>query len=428
MIAGKYIPSYFEIHIPTNSKLDSIATLPDDLQGIFFHEYLHYLQNIATTFGLNKTWQAFDRIRQIISKVQKTDGEIIIPLSADLVEEERVFLEVMGDIAGSKDLNINTERTIITITAINEVEKESLKKVKPDATVPFIQLLIENAEGKKAEYWLGETAISETMVYLAERKFYDLPPARSFPYEAGYHVAKRIYPPATDHEILFALCDIALMHPYPGYAFYSLLMELKKEEFKFSTTEELYPFGYKLFARTGWDIWRTFRESKEGIQKILDIVYGHPAFEATKIWLQTIIELGYTTRMDKEYFMLAIFRDKIGLGLELGKLKEQLGGPNCINNKHERFLSVPKTINDQIHNIHPSQLIILWQIHNYLLMGETNKKCRLTEICNSSEPKIRVDDTCSSSPWEKSRQEELCPYGAAWLVYGFNKKNFVHKG
>lgn len=424
MVAG-YMPSYFQVHIPTDLPLDSPATLPVEVQGLFFHEYLHYLQNITTTSGLSRTWQTYDRIRQVISKVQHMEGEIVNPLPAEVVKEERIFWNVMKEISGGKDIPIESQDTILSVREINLVESSFMQEAKPDTYVPFVQLKVENTFGQKCDYWLGETAISESMVYLAERKFFDLPVANPFPYEVARYVAEFLLPEAAAPEILFTLCDISLMHPYPGFAFYTLLTSLRKDGVKLIEAEILYDFGYRLFSKLRWNFWGHFRDSSESIQRVLDILYNHEVFEDTKVWLQTIIELGCNLRQNSDLFLLNIFRDDRGLGRVLGEIKMQVGGPNCINNLHDRYMSVPAQLTDHILDIHPSQLIILWQLHDFLLMG--TKLCRLIDICRTSKPPVPVDENCKISPWERSKSEPLCPYGAAWRVYGFDKLKFVRK-
>ena len=49
---GFYEPSLFHIHLAYDVKLDEWKNWPDEVLFTFFHEYIHFLQDLTTTSGL----------------------------------------------------------------------------------------------------------------------------------------------------------------------------------------------------------------------------------------------------------------------------------------------------------------------------------------------------------------------------------------
>src|SRR5574338_1557999 len=79
-VRGQYEISFFSITLHILDDLDSIQKLPENKQKLFFLEYLHFIQDITTVFGINSAWNQFDQIRQAISNLQLKKGVISLPI------------------------------------------------------------------------------------------------------------------------------------------------------------------------------------------------------------------------------------------------------------------------------------------------------------------------------------------------------------
>src|SRR5664280_2340035 len=51
-LRGYYSPSFFKMGISVFERLDNVELLPDGPKSTFFHEYIHFLQDVSTTYGL----------------------------------------------------------------------------------------------------------------------------------------------------------------------------------------------------------------------------------------------------------------------------------------------------------------------------------------------------------------------------------------
>ena len=49
---GLYTTHFFKMHVETPSSLEDLSSLDPRAAGTFAHEYLHFLQDISTPFGL----------------------------------------------------------------------------------------------------------------------------------------------------------------------------------------------------------------------------------------------------------------------------------------------------------------------------------------------------------------------------------------
>jgi hypothetical protein len=424
MALGYYLPSYFEIRIDTDQDLKSIAELPEREQGLYFHEYCHFLQDVTTTFGVLKTWNAYDRLRQLIYSVKQQTGEIEIPLKNDAQKQQQEYIDFLDRLVGNHGAGHPLIGNKYEISNIQLVDDKAIETIVPGLIAQHVHLNLHHSDiPVDKTYRFGERAISESMVYLVESKFYALPEPEKYPYKAASAVCEFVYPPfARNSELVFALCDVALMHPLPGWAFYKILSKIKDEGLTPAQGEEVIDIGFIFYRELGWDIKGQFEKAKEGIFHVTANLYAHEHFKPTLTWLHTVVENGYQLRMRYPYFFLGIYRDIVSLGQHMTLAWINLGGPHCINKVFQRNMKVPNGLEDIQDRIHPQHLRIAWQLNKYLLEGLV--ACKLQNVCSNSFPNV-VDERCENHPWERVKDELGCPYAVAWVLYGFDQKKFV---
>ena len=52
-VSGFYEPSFFRLHIETDNSIENINNLNDRDFSTFLHEYIHFIQDTTTYYGLN---------------------------------------------------------------------------------------------------------------------------------------------------------------------------------------------------------------------------------------------------------------------------------------------------------------------------------------------------------------------------------------
>ena len=55
-ILGYYVPAFFEMHVDTDADDLTINKLKPFEMTVLFHEYIHFLQDFATYYGLNRIY------------------------------------------------------------------------------------------------------------------------------------------------------------------------------------------------------------------------------------------------------------------------------------------------------------------------------------------------------------------------------------
>ncbi len=428
---GKYLTSFLEIYVNTQQELNNLAELQPEHQGTYYHEYLHYIQDITTCSGLSKIWHCFDGFRQLVASIQSQEiTDVEVPLTgetADLQKENRKFHET---IRGSGQINGVTPEVADTYRIVNvELQDDArIPELFPDSSAQKIMLNLSSQGRNDKVFTFGEAAISETMAYLIERKFYpDLNQLPKYPYQVAHDFVEFCYPELLgNHENLFALCDISLLHNLPGWAFYQIMNEMKKSKFTPNDSREVVNYGYQFYETIKWDFTNYMRIADESVQHISSQLFQNPHFGQTKLLLQASIERGRILRESCPYAVLDIYKSDTALSHSFFKVFDFLGGPHAINFNGDRVVRVPSGLDMIFTNVHPQHFRVIWQLHKFLTEGE--RSCSLQKICLASNNSVNVDDRCEDFPWKRAQDDMGCPYASFWAMYGFHLKNFYLDG
>lgn len=425
-VYGTYVPCYLLINLKqTDTALDSIDNIDERDQRVFFHEYTHFLQNIAGGFGHSHIWQTYDKLRQIISDLQKNEAnEISIPLKNPVIDHQELMENILGTMEGSYSIRNGVDDNTAFVPNANLYIDESFKKIQPDKQVHFLNLQIEDDKGRKTNYSFGESAVSETMAYLMESKMFGEQNVANFPYKSCQKVAGYLGTNLTDNrEWLFALCDMAMLSNYPGMAFYTILLDMHHANFIPEQTEQIYEFGETAMKNRGWDIWGNFETNKIGAIYVIKELFKDPIFEDTLRWFIYIIETGFNYRKANPYFMLNLYREPSPFAGSWEEINKTFGTPQLHNAKDDRYFQAPASLKDREEMIEPLFLLSLKQIQNTLYEGVY--KCDLLECCRNAKIGPETDYRCVTEPWARASDEKICAYGAQWLLFGLARKKVV---
>jgi hypothetical protein len=126
---GKYLTSFLEIFINTDKELNNLALLEPGEQGAYFHEYLHYIQDITTCSGLSKIWNSFDRFRRLVASIQRPEiTEVFVPLEGALADEQRANINFLKELRGSGQI-IGIGPEVADTYRISEIEFQDDPKI-----------------------------------------------------------------------------------------------------------------------------------------------------------------------------------------------------------------------------------------------------------------------------------------------------------
>jgi hypothetical protein len=420
-VFGSYVPSYLLIKIQIPDSLANITNLAKVDQAVFLHEYTHFLQNISGGFGHAHIWNTYDQLRQLLSDEQMNPAdEIKIPIRNEVATRQRLFMKTLRTVSGNKFVPDGIDDKTALVSSVKLVKDADFEKLNPGSNIWFLNLRLRDNKNNVADYLFGDTAVSETMAYLMEKKFFGGEEINNFPYRSCQKLGEWMGTTLLENdEWLFALCDVAMLTSYPGRMFYQILLEMYQRDFLPDVAEHIYDYGLRLMYQNGWRVWDDFENNKNGAKIVLSDLIQHPIFIETVEWFKYILESGYQSRINNQYFMLELYRAADPYSGMWKNVMAQFGTPQIHNALGERFFSAPIELKKLEEKIEPLFLLSLQQINNTLMFGQAH--CDLYRCCEKA-PNIEEDERCKTAPWERAKDEKKCAYGSLWKLYDFAKK------
>lgn len=426
---GLYNPSFFKITLKTGEELpkeDSENPLVSEITGAaFLHEYIHFLQDITTSSGLNNFCYIVDYIKWI-NYLYRTEDVLYPPYhpsSSEMpyLKENALFRDAYS---GSKK-QISPFFKIESVKLVNEKICDGFED-----NLLMIECMTQNATTQS--YDIGEYAISECMAYnIDSHVFPDVLPAPPvFPYNIVNVIADRYCEGLGNDKLkIIAVCDACLMFDNPGYILYISLTSEQTNEYIKMSAEDIFDYinnlGAKLYGRKSIDI---LEEKHNGaLQQWNDLFSPDKNFDKIRNYISDTLKKAYTFRKNDPHFIIEAVRESEKKQLsQFIKIIERLGAPLILNEKKDKIVQI--TPSDE--EIETYYLWVLEQI--YKLFTGASKfdngvyKCEMYEFCKSSFEYKKMEDalsiissdfSCIYNPWERRKTKEercICPFGAYW--------------
>lgn len=104
---GYYVPGFFEIFVATDKEDMSLTNFDDKELGTFFHEYIHFLQDITTFYGLNNIYAFTEYLHYGVNQCYKNeDKQITVPIIIGNNSVVPAILEIISNSFKNTHLNI----------------------------------------------------------------------------------------------------------------------------------------------------------------------------------------------------------------------------------------------------------------------------------------------------------------------------------
>lgn len=208
---GSYTPGFFLMKLSFPFNIRNLSDLPIENLGTFAHEYVHYLQNTSTPYGL---WQAiiyYKAISEFFSFVQKNKPSELPVKNYSPSDEMKRLYDLENEASGFRGfIDIPENQTLNIIHDIINVHQKNIDR---------ITLVFEDAHGITQEIILGANIIKESMAAMVQEIIH--PQSQSNHLAMPYHIVKRIASQISpniegDTKKLIALCFISLHTLNPG--------------------------------------------------------------------------------------------------------------------------------------------------------------------------------------------------------------------
>jgi len=421
-----YRPSFFQMKIDLPVDLRILGDVTDGTLSLYLHEYIHFIQDISTIYGLMNISTINYYIQDCASRIFKQETKAFsVPQHLTYRDGDSGYnnFKLRPIYMGS---NINPKIKEISI----ESYKWDKKEIETNLFIDVIEVaLIDSTSSKESLIYLGGNQITEGMAYLAERFVYSdilnmqghTIEADEYPYSVVQKLAEQIYPEIAQYSILLiAICDCSLMTYHPGLSFVRLLEYFKAEEFtnKYEDIEKsdeliriLYEEAYSLLKGNHFDFEVILEDVRTSIKKSFKVEY----FEGNNKWIDILFDRIKAFRGKRPEFIVDfLLCGDLKTNEVFGIFHRLIGSPLVLNGENEGTISLPEGFKAE--NFHPH---LFWAINQMLRVFSDQKAipCELKEYCKKSkkyDPEVIVDERCDTMPWGRYNDDKLCPMGVMW--------------
>lgn len=407
---GSYVPAFFKMKVNVDGDINLNEMSPKDF-SVFFHEYIHFIQDFTTAAGCRRIYVYGEYIKQCIKQITSGESAFDVPIKiAELENNVIPNIDVMNRVEGDNDIDP------ISVISIKEVNTNLEVVVDKDGNKLSFDTLYITTMGDMP-ISIGTYAIKESMAYLVEQLCTsDYAKSPDFPYNIARRISDFILgKDIVDDIVLLAICDVSLLTSNPGITFYRMICGIRDGVLVVKKPEDVYDHFYQSKAVTydTGQVVLAINDYNQSALLAMITVKGYYSIEGLSDlnqWLDKVFNIGMAFRLKRPYFMIEMAKgakDKANGVLQF--FAKEIGSPIMENNQGQLFKlklsdGEPPT----------EYLYVLEQIYNLFNYGV--KQCSLKEWClkTSGEPLAQADDRCDMAPWSRCREKYLCPYAVFW--------------
>lgn len=404
---GNYRSSFFIMSVPTKADLN-IRDMEERDFAVFFHEYIHFLQDITSFYGYMGIYSHGEYIRRVLNDLYAMPREVSMPLA---IEDKGDFVLLNKEIA----VFSLGDKVDFDFVAMKDASKDIFIEnysLTGQFSIPELHIKAVTNQGEE-EIIVGAYAIRENMAYLLERRCTTKYKRSSqFPYQIVEILANLMCPGMLTDLDLIALCDIALQCSVPGHGLYMMLKAICEGNLKIGKPEDIYDFFFSKktkFLGKEMDTTCALKVAATmAIDHLLSYVKIEQLSEEYQDWINFTLQAGVGMRVKLPYFFLDMARGKRDKDNEILKyIAKNIGSPQMLNVLGKRF---------QLVTDRPICRFEYLEVVNDIerLFEYGNIECSLKLWCGTSPDGANVDERCENAPWTRCNDANLCPYGLLW--------------
>ncbi|HEY4195276.1 MAG TPA: hypothetical protein VGM63_07060 [Mucilaginibacter sp.] len=419
--AGFYKPAFFTLIIDKGSILTNGNKVKEEFKSVLFHEYIHFLQDIFTTFGLRNISYLVQQYSIINNEILKSDlGYFTVPYVASnnvLLSNKRLFNIYWG----TDDLYRSDDD--FEVSSI-ERQANTLEFVNPNVFFINVNIIYREDPFEPDSFYLGAIHFMENMASLLERRLFFTTDHPSFPYKVIETILKHLFIGGDFNDVnLIRFMENALNTYQPAEYLMAFYEYCKTQELTFNANS-IEEFNKKY--RVEWnnvksDLNRFFYTTLALARNGFNVLFNHEALEKLKEWSNII--LTNVVKIKRSGFSFTQLLVTGGNFEEVDKslnyLLRKLGTPILSDKSDKVFMQAPKPGLEY----YMTYLLGLEAVLN-VLYGDT--QCSCIRYCKSPQWSEDItNDLCYVSPWERVNKQPLCLFAQLWIIWGFSKKK-VH--
>ena len=407
---GYYTPAFFHINIGTNVSFNKLS---DRDLSICLHEYIHFIQDTTTIYGLYNMYVYSEYIRFATNRAYNSKNKRFnIPVLPTEDNKDNVYLNMkINNLTNGDSGEIKTIKDILSINIIDE-PTGVLGSLVDNIESVVVQCI--DDKGNDFILSFGALSIMENMAYLMEQMTCsDYAHSPDYPYSFVEKITEKIYPQFGENRLnVLALCDLSLQYNNPGKVLVQYLQEMLSNKWLPTNPEELYDEIYSrknsINNKGEISLEQNFNELADVVKRQTQGYFNDPQiFTNIRNWIEHLLTTAKKLRFQNRYFILEVAK---GGNLKTNKAFKQLlgeiGTPLISNNSGECTLLYP----NKPKGVELGYFSAIGQIISIFEKG--NCDCSLHPICIKCGNE--VDNRCQSAPWERSNDIKLCPVALLW--------------
>ncbi|WP_194550394.1 hypothetical protein [Zobellia nedashkovskayae] len=417
---GYYAPGFLHLKVNTDydiRDLNELSTNPKkkSVFSTFLHEYIHFLQDLTTTNGLQNGNFFINLLKEINWEI-RNDGksEFNVPVeigNKNNIEANFKLREIYkGETKGSE--LVKYDRYVIEY---GKIQNNSGKLIEP---IKYKVYYFDLKTKEEKKLYFGDVCLKEYIAHSIQKQFLESIEHHDIPYQIAEQILFKEYPDfGTNPKYLIALCDSSLMSYHPSQMFFNTINRMKKNKFVPTNCEDVYEFAYKDLKFTGeigqMNVEQLFKHSIDSTNQQYSDTLKSPIFTPINEWLNHLFEQAKTLRVQSPSFICSLINDNGGLSDSFYEIFEKLGTPFFTNKKELGGFVPPRGLK----NIHqqPYQLLVFKEILS-TFFGTTS--CSMYDFCLNSPERKMTNENCKKAPWKKVKERDLCPYAQMWKTWG----------
>lgn len=416
---GEYYPAFFEMKLKVDHMID-LNSCSNAEFALFFHEYIHFLQDLTTTYCLTNCYYVGEFIQSVVTDINKKypKGDFIsIPYTYNDNKDNIQIEEIIRNVTlGDVDVSIPSLK-------ITECLKDSFTNLPKVDDLKDITGICVTAN-KNDLFSFGAYAIKENMAYILERLLTeDYKKSDEYPYCSAEKIIEYEYPEFGRNILnVLALCDCSLMFTNPAHVFYEILKDMKTKHYIPKKSQDLYDQLRNAKIGIGnnkTDVFSHFRIIGEEARKKMKSYFYVPnqpkLHEAYHKWIDKVMDYAIYLRTNTPHFII----DLCSIGQARTNslfvdIVKNVGTP-LMRDKRQEYFSVKP---DGYNGFNVELLKAVKQLYNILHDG--NIACELYPWCNDSNGIKPTPDICLKKPWDRCNMRELCPVALLWRNWGLS--------
>lgn len=411
-----YKSNFFHIYlegeslINNDNRFNRISTRD---YGSFVHEYIHYIQQITTPYGIK--YNSYFNNNLILYRELVNSKEVInLPLELEEVIEPAKLMELeLKEKNGSKYFSKGN----IDDIEISDLDIQSAKEKNAAVNIGIYDF--ENNKAFVDGFQFGYWCVIESMAHLVQSLVNPELFHSKVPYESAQLICNKIRPDLQhDTKLLISICYVALYFNNPGLAFFDILKSADADE-----------NGLKLYQRYMTDYSRNFMGREMPNYRMMHIMLDDFAFKLGALvgneldYYKGVFErCKYESSRGNSLFLSVLYEGNFSNIQDFSTVLNFYGYPAIDSKSNDIVVPFNEETNEPY--LETASLISLELLIHRFEQKNNEKLCVRFPICDKHFREAdTIEEACKESQWEKTKP---CLFRNGLLYWGWENKTFRH--